>query len=472
VIILWQLHMWLGIVAAAALVAATLALRDLVSLKGTDQKLLFFVLLVFSLLYSAQMAMEIPLIGPDSFWPAVRWWGAAAFLLISRQPGTPAGSWTILIAAAAGFLLSRLVAVAGDPRSSLLLSTIFPAAACTAAALRLALSRSGRRLLITTNRTEMNLAAANLYFAAGSLFHLMAGSAYLPALAAGRLADAVAMVLIAQHMIKLLLKQVRLELIHAHEDQRRQEQMTILRYFTDKMAHEIKNSLTVIRMRVQMMQMQAQNQPPTRTEAANAAHSAAPGEALSRLIAGVDRINEQLEEWLQPVRLNNLAKTIRDLGDLLEAAFARWRPELSDRDLGLRFYRSEEPMPVEVDEEWLEHALGFIVHHAVKTMPKGASLTVKLFREKDRATIAVKDGGDGEILPAGETARQLGQEEFVTSGIINLGLDLALAAWIIAHHNGKLKYDTSSMEGTTYYCSLPLYRRQFDLVHDQEGVAL
>jgi len=114
------------------------------------------------------------------------------------------------------------------------------------------------------------------------------------------------------------------------------------------------------------------------------------------------------------------------------------------------------------DPDKLSQVLSVLVGNAIKYSPPGSNVTVTTDVEGDHLTVAVKDHGPGmpaDIdggLFAGFLPRADGGGNGVEGGT---GLGLPIARQIVEMHGGRIWFDSTATQGSTFHFTLPLRLR-------------
>ena len=142
-----------------------------------------------------------------------------------------------------------------------------------------------------------------------------------------------------------------------------------------------------------------------------------------------------------------------DLG-LVAAGAAEYMATRISRQIRLDVIPSPEPLPVKLSEPLTEWVMENLIKNAVDAMEGSGSITVRAYREKEKAVIDITDTGKGiprkkqkHIFNPGYTTKSRGW-----------GLGLTLAKRIIEEYHGGSIYVRRSEPGigTTFTIELPL----------------
>ncbi len=206
--------------------------------------------------------------------------------------------------------------------------------------------------------------------------------------------------------------------------------------FAAAVAHGIRNPLAGIRA------------------AAQAAHKkapeGAPGEALATIMAEADRLNQRIRSLLNFSRPYDPALRKTDLRELL-GSVSRLITRLPE-SAGTRVITElpREAVEWEVDPDYLEDALLELSLNALRAMPDGGELRLRLERHGRVASISVSDTGPG--IPEG--VRDHVFDLFFTTHPEGTGMGLATVKKIIEAHDGTLDLLRTGSDGTVFRVDL------------------
>jgi signal transduction histidine kinase len=202
-----------------------------------------------------------------------------------------------------------------------------------------------------------------------------------------------------------------------------------------RMAHELKNPLSVVKALVQLG---------LRNPAEAASH-----ERLAALEREVARMQEILGAHLAAAREEAGGRPARvALAPLASDALRALSAKASDARVRL-VLRGD--ATVEADPRRLREALVNLVANGIEATPPGGEVAVEIDPCADRVEIAVRDTGRG--IPPDVLAR-LGTP-FLTTREEGTGLGVALARSALAQHGGSLRYESAPGRGTTARATLP-----------------
>jgi len=128
------------------------------------------------------------------------------------------------------------------------------------------------------------------------------------------------------------------------------------------------------------------------------------------------------------------------------------------KQIEIKLCESEDLPDIMADAFKLEQVLNNLFSNAIKFSYPHSTIEVRIVRNGDAVTLAVKDQGQG--IPATEL-----EQLFVpfakisvksTAGEKNTGLGLAITKQVILEHKGSIWVESHVGQGSTFYVSLPL----------------
>lgn len=209
-----------------------------------------------------------------------------------------------------------------------------------------------------------------------------------------------------------------------------------------RLAHEIKNPLTPIRMSLEtLLAASARTQLDDRFKALFS-------ESARAVLEEVDRLKRIVDEFSHFARLPKPQPAPVDLSQVVQPVMALYAPHD-----GLTYDVQLAPgVQVLADKDQLTQVLVNLVKNAEEAMaPAGGCITVRVRATDTHAVLEVADQGPG--LPAELRARLF--EPYVTTKAQGSGLGLAIAQRIALEHGGRLEALDETPRGTCFRLSLP-----------------
>jgi len=212
------------------------------------------------------------------------------------------------------------------------------------------------------------------------------------------------------------------------------------------LAHEINNPLSVIRMNMDLL-AEDFNEEPTKNR---------------RAINKIDVVNRQctrlenlLTDFLRFSRLQKLDLTPGDLNDQIERVLILYKPLADESRVEIiRFLDTDLPI-IKIHAEMLQAALVNLVKNALEAMPDGGTLEVRTRRSSTAVALDLIDTGCGID---DSTAMNM-FNAFYTTKNGGSGLGLPTARKIIEAHGGRISVQSAVGRGTQFTLEFPTLTR-------------
>jgi PAS domain S-box-containing protein len=205
-------------------------------------------------------------------------------------------------------------------------------------------------------------------------------------------------------------------------------------------AHNLNNSLTVIKGRAQLLQMQATDKTALKS--------------LSVISDAVEDGSKTLGRILDFARRDSVQEFGPvELGDLITSSVEIARPKWQGKSGIEARIEANEPIYVNGDLAELREVVLNLIFNAVDAMPEGGIMEMGTRIELGTGCFWVADTGCG--MPP-ETAARIFEPFFTTKGSRGTGLGLSASHGIISRHNGEIIAVSEPGEGTRFEVRLPL----------------
>lgn len=218
------------------------------------------------------------------------------------------------------------------------------------------------------------------------------------------------------------------EAINQHVERNR-HQAEARRRFVDDASHQLRTPLATLTTQVGFALRETE---PDRQRG-----------ALLAIKSQLEEATRQTNQMLAMARADSAAIEAQpiDMGAFAEELTRKWWSDARGRGVDLGVERSNEPLWVRAHAGLLTEALSNLVHNAIRYVPAGGQVTVKVTRADERVSIAVVDDGPG--IPAAELARA-GERFFRGSNVKQpgTGLGLAIVRSIVERLGGSLELAT------------------------------
>lgn len=211
-----------------------------------------------------------------------------------------------------------------------------------------------------------------------------------------------------------------------------------------RIAHEVKNPLTPIKLSAQRLRKKFSQQITSDTRVFN--------ECTATIINQVDELKSLVNEFSSFARMPATNPVPNDLHDMIEETLLLYRE--AHKTITFEFLKGQEPIRFSFDRDQLKRVMINLLDNAVDSMENGGRVTIKTIYKKilDVVVIEVADTGSG-VPP--ELKSKLFDPYFSTKKA-GTGLGLAIVSTIVSDHNGYIRIRDNHPKGTCFIIELPV----------------
>lgn len=213
-------------------------------------------------------------------------------------------------------------------------------------------------------------------------------------------------------------------------------------------AHEIKNPLNAISLRLESLRMRISDEVPE-----------AEGE-IDLVSDEVHRLDRVVRTFLDLNRPMELDIQEFDPAELAAAALEVMRPAATQAHVELRLVKPDSATLVQADRGLIEQALLNIVNNAIQALGSGNGadclVTTTISFPQNNCEIEVADNGPG--MPVSVQQRIF--EPYFTTKASGSGIGLAFTKRVMELHGGGIGVTSAPGQGTTMILSFPVSRRR------------
>lgn len=220
------------------------------------------------------------------------------------------------------------------------------------------------------------------------------------------------------------------------------ERESAWREMAKQVAHEIKNPLTPMKLNLQYLQRQIENNSPniremTKTMAVN-------------LVTQIDHLSQIASDFSQFARINISRTEQFDLHEVLKQIIMLYN---MDSNICITWNRTAVPIMIEADRTHVNRLFTNLIKNASEAVTdRKALITITEQPEPSAVLIAVTDNGPG-IPP--EMTDQLFKPNFTTKNS-GMGLGLAICKDIVERTGGTIWFQSGNGKQTTFFVRLPV----------------
>jgi len=224
------------------------------------------------------------------------------------------------------------------------------------------------------------------------------------------------------------------------EELRRQDRLAALGKVVSGVAHEVRNPLNSMKLKLQLLERRLTKGIPASDEIQ---------EAL-REIDRLDMIVSRLLAFGRPAILN---RQVQALQPLVEQAIRMVQEPAHKKDVRFETREMEDSLEVDVDGPQIVQVLINLFLNAIDASSPSGLVRVGAERSNGCVRVAVSDQG----LGIAEEVKPHIFDAYYTTKPNGSGLGLAVSREIVANHGGRLELETSPA-GTSFFLMLPIDR--------------
>jgi signal transduction histidine kinase len=209
---------------------------------------------------------------------------------------------------------------------------------------------------------------------------------------------------------------------------------------TGGVAHEIKNPLNAISLRLDLLRAHAE---------ADSEEALLPEiDVLSKEVRRLDRVVKTFLDFSRPVEVRF---TDVDLAALAAEVTGLIRPQAEAAGIEVRLEIPPQLGMMRGDPDMLKQALLNLITNALDVMKNGGRLRVSVERAGKSLVLEVEDNGPGIPLELREKVFQL----YFTTKEKGSGIGLAMTYRAVQLHNGTIEFASETGKGTTFRLQFP-----------------
>ncbi len=210
-----------------------------------------------------------------------------------------------------------------------------------------------------------------------------------------------------------------------------------------RIAHEIKNPLTPIRLAAERLQRKARSN--------DAGLGAAVEEGAQIVVREVGNMQNLVDQFARYARMRRPQPRDVDVARLIDETVDLYREVKPGVDVEGRIETGENGLHARFDADQMRSALVNLLDNAIAATDPPGQVTVRAGRRNGVVDLAVTDTGSG--VPKG-AREKLFLPYFSTKGR-GSGLGLAIVQRIVSDHNGSIRVEDHAPRGTTFTIVLP-----------------
>jgi signal transduction histidine kinase len=225
---------------------------------------------------------------------------------------------------------------------------------------------------------------------------------------------------------------------HSQEALVRSEKLGLAGLLAARVAHDIRNPLSSIKMQAQLLQKHLT--------------SADDRTALAAMLHDIGTVEAVIRDLLELARPGALKLRAESLNDVVRDALDGVAPQLTYRKIRVATDLDADLPPVLLDADRFTQALLNVIVNAADAMINGGTLEVRT-RRQDRSTVVLDVCDDGVGLDPSLVDRVF--DPFVSTKRDGVGLGLVNTKAVVESHGGRVTLEPRATGGTRATISLP-----------------
>lgn len=226
--------------------------------------------------------------------------------------------------------------------------------------------------------------------------------------------------------------------------ERLMDQYTEIARLAGALAHEIKNPLSTIRLNLQLLAEDIEDEP--------SPHQHRSLRRVATMQSECQRLQGLLDDFLNFAKVRQLTLKPTNLNHELDELLDFFSPEAQAAEVELVRYFDTELPTVLMDRKSFRGAVLNLLLNAKQSMPNGGQLTVATTTEGEWVLVHLIDTGCG--MDDRTAARMF--ETFYSTKPNGSGLGLPTTSKIIEAHGGAIRVETELDRGTHFTITLPV----------------
>jgi signal transduction histidine kinase len=218
------------------------------------------------------------------------------------------------------------------------------------------------------------------------------------------------------------------------------QRLAAISRLTGGVAHEIKNPLNSIALRLELLRTKVSEENPDADKEIN---------IISQEIRRLDRVVKTFLDFTRPV---DLAVEDVDLAAVAREVVSLVRPQATMQKVNLQFSAEPPSIIIRGDRDLLKQALLNVVMNGIEAMRSGGNLIVRVQVAAPHCILMVQDEGPG--IPE-ENKGKVFQLYFTTKEK-GSGIGLAMTFRAVQLHNGTIDFASEAGRGTAFRLRFPM----------------
>jgi len=226
---------------------------------------------------------------------------------------------------------------------------------------------------------------------------------------------------------------------------RHAERLAALGRLVAGVAHEVRNPLSTIRLRIQMCERATDN---SRVR-----------ESCAVALEEIERLNGMVNRLLSFSRPVHLQKEFTNLGRLVQERLDSFQDKAQRAGVTFVTNFNRDGKPTQVDQNRMAQVFDNVIQNAIEAMSEsGGTLRVSVASEMNAAATAWQTSVEFRDAGSGITTDTLHRifDPFFTTKPSGTGLGLSICHELVRAHGGEIHVESVEGQGTVVHISIPL----------------
>ena len=230
----------------------------------------------------------------------------------------------------------------------------------------------------------------------------------------------------------------------------RAQRLATWREVARRIAHEVKNPLTPIKLAAQRLQ---------RRYAGRLGEDGEVFQECTQIIVNqVDELKNLVNEFSRFARLPHLNLAPHDLNALVQETLLLYQ-EVQPR-ITLEFRPDPNLQPILLDREQIKRLLLNLIDNALASMAGAGTITISVQGHGPREWVALTVSDTGRGVPDRDKVQIF--EPYFSTKRGGTGLGLAIVNSIVAEHQGRIRVEDNFPRGARFIIEIPMHRASYD----------
>ena len=229
------------------------------------------------------------------------------------------------------------------------------------------------------------------------------------------------------------------------------ERLSAFTMMARKVAHEIKNPLTPIRIAVEDLRRSYSGKDPSFDEDFE--------RSTQTVLKEVQSLSRIVEEFSEFAKFPPPDEKPDDFNEIVRSALTLYKKEMDDGRLAEVL--SGNSIPVLVDRGQIKRAIVNLIKNGLEAIPPGGRVTVRTASSGRVCRLVIEDNGPGLSTQARDNLFT----PYFTTKPGGSGLGLVIVKKIISEHDGRISVESSAEGGTLAVVELPVRARREEYTH-------